>query len=132
MHFVFHFLAASADPKAWFRSIHGFSQIRSVLLVKTKQGISSGLSKLKSSTRDSEWRSDPKLLLSDMSVQCVSKTKYGHTYSTFRGHKSKHCRACNKCIEKFDHHCIWLRVPDVFINYDTVLLHSVEMHFHTK
>ena len=24
MHFVFHFLAASADPKAWFRSIHNF------------------------------------------------------------------------------------------------------------
>jgi hypothetical protein len=36
--------------------------------------------------------------------------------------RSKHCKVCNHCVERFDHHCEWLGICIGKGNYPTYLV----------
>ena len=38
----------------------------------------------------------------------ITPFKYCETCLVFRPQKAAHCNLCNNCVQKFDHHCVWL------------------------
>lgn len=38
----------------------------------------------------------------------LMKISYCNTCSIFKPPRTSHCRACDNCCQRFDHHCLWL------------------------
>ena len=60
------------------------------------------------------WIRDPGYLKKDPSIdffECVEKFDTNHLCpecEVIRTSRSRHCNICNRCVERFDHHCPWI------------------------
>lgn len=54
----------------------------------------------------------------DENLEFPATDLYCYYCDSYVSDKAKHCRRCNRCVHKFDHHCIWLNNCVGYKNYD--------------